>query len=95
MMLTVPLDDVRSAIDKLDDQIVTLLAQRQTQVREAARFKRDENAVRAPGRRVRMMQRLHSRALKEGVDPTVVERVYTTLIDAFIDLELREHRAAD
>ncbi len=86
------LDDVRATIDQLDDHIVALLAQRQTQVRAAAAYKTDEDAVRAPDRRARMMQRLRTRALEEGVDPTVIEQVYTTLIDSFIDLELGEHR---
>ncbi|MHA6802954.1 chorismate mutase [Salinifilum ghardaiensis] len=86
------LDDVRATIDQLDDRIVALLAQRQTQVRAAAAYKTDEDAVRAPDRRTRMMERLRTRALEEGVDPTLIEQVYTTMIDSFIELELREHR---
>ena len=87
------LDDVRAAIDQLDDQIIVLLAQRQSQVRAAASYKADDNAVQAPDRRARVMERLRARALEEGVEVEVVDRVYTTLIDSFIDLELREHRS--
>lgn len=87
------LDEVRQQIDQLDDQIVALLAQRQQQVIRAASYKTDASQVRAPDRRARMMARLNDRAVAQGVEPEVVARVYTAMIDAFIELELREHRA--
>lgn len=87
------LADVRARIDALDDQIVALLAQRQEQVRRAAAYKSDEAAVRAPDRRAQLMARLRVRATEEGADPRVVERVYEAMVDAFIELELREHRS--
>lgn len=85
------LDDVRRDIDRIDDQIVGLLAQRQQHVERAAAYKSDEAEVRAPERRVQMMERLHGRALENGVDPGVVALVYGTIVDAFVDLERREH----
>lgn len=88
------LADVRAAIDDLDDQIVALLALREQQVRQAALYKKDAAAVRAPDRRAQVMARLRDRAREEGVDPEVVEAVYTAMIDAFIQLELREHEAS-
>ena len=86
------LAEVRAEIDRLDDQIVALLAQRQNQVTKAAQFKTDEAAVRGADRRAQLMQRLRARALAEGVDPEVVAAVYTAMVDAFIELELRKHR---
>ena len=44
------LDEVRTAIDGLDQQIVQLLAARGAYVSQAARFKKDDDAVRAPQR---------------------------------------------
>lgn len=86
------LDDVRREIDRLDDQIVALLARRQRQVVRAAAFKVDDAAVRAPDRRAQLMARLHERAVEEGADPQVVAAAYTAMIDAFVELELRELR---
>jgi len=63
------LDDVRAAIDRIDDQIVALLAQRQEQVRAAAAFKADDAAVRAPDRRAALLARVRERAEAEGADP--------------------------
>ena len=87
------LSEVRAEIDRLDDQIVALLALRQEQVRRAAAFKKDAAEVAAPDRRARMMVRLGERAAAEGVAPELVDRVWTTMIDAFIELELREHES--
>ncbi len=86
------LAEVRAQIDELDDQILALLARRQQQVKQAARYKRDEAAVRAPDRRAQMMERLRDRATQEGLAPGVVTAVYTAMIDAFIQLELRRHQ---
>ena len=85
------LSEVRARIDQIDEQIVTLLAARQKLVREAARYKADPQAVRAPDRRAGVMSRLQELAALHGVSADVVHRTYTAMIDAFIDLELHEH----
>jgi len=89
------ISEVRAHIDQVDEQIVTLLATRQKLVREAARYKADQQAVRAPDRRAAMMIRLQELATRYGVSPEVVHRTYTAMIDAFIDLELQEHALID
>lgn len=86
------LDDVRAAIDRIDDQIVALLAQRQAQVEAAATFKADDAAVRAPDRRAALLARVRDRAVEEGASPDVVTATYTAMVDAFIALELGERR---
>jgi len=86
------LDDVRAAIDRIDDQIVALLAQRQEQVEAAATFKADDAAVRAPDRRAALLARVRDRAVEEGANPDVVAATYTAMVDAFIALELGERR---
>ncbi|QLY29654.1 chorismate mutase [Nocardia huaxiensis] len=87
------LEEVRREIDDIDARIVELLGARQQLVMRAATFKRNEAEVRAPDRRARMMVRLRELAVRHGVDPDLVERVYNTMIDGFIELEQRRHRA--
>lgn len=88
------LAQVRSQIDAIDTEIVRLLAARQKLVQEAARYKSDEQAVRAPERRAAVMQHRQQLAIREGVSPEVVRRVYVAMIDAFVDLELREYQSS-
>lgn len=44
------MDEIRQAIDALDHEVSTLWARRFEYVKAAARFKTDEQAVRAPER---------------------------------------------
>lgn len=88
------LDDVRDAIDAVDAELTVLLARRQRLVEAAAGFKTDERAVRAPGRVEAVLAGARQRALEHGLAPEVAEAVWSAMIAAFIDLELREHREA-
>jgi chorismate mutase len=87
------LSTIRAEIDALDDQIVDLLAQRQQLVKRAAAFKRDADEVRGEQRRRLLMERLRERAADAGLDPRVVDAVWTAMIDVFVALELSEHDA--
>ncbi|MDY7101526.1 MAG: chorismate mutase [Actinomycetota bacterium] len=86
------LDDVRAAIDDLNRELVRLLARRGAWVERAAAFKTDEAHVRAPDRVKRIIDDMTTYAGEVGADPTVTERVFTAMIEAFIDAELATHR---
>jgi isochorismate pyruvate lyase len=88
------LEEIRAAIDAVDADLVRLLARRETLVRRAAPLKRDTQAVQAPGRVEQVVARARAQATTAGADPDVVERIYRAMIQAFIDLELSEHRRA-
>ena len=87
------LDQVREKIDGLDRQIVGLIAERGAYVSQAARFKKDSDAVRAPQRVEQVIAKV--RALADALDanPDVTEAVYRAMIAAFIEQELAEHSA--
>jgi isochorismate pyruvate lyase len=85
------IEEVRQQIDRLDRQIVTLLAERGAYVRQAARFKRNGDEVRAPQRVEQVIGKVVSLANELGADSMVIEQVYRAMIDAFIAAELAEH----
>ncbi|MDI3354562.1 chorismate mutase [Pseudomonas sp. UYIF39] len=85
------LEDVRQNIDRLDRQIVTLLAERGTYVSQAARFKKDTQAVKAPARVEQVIAKVRALAENAGANPEVTEQVYRAMIAAFIEQELSEH----
>jgi nicotinamidase-related amidase/chorismate mutase len=84
------LEQVRTAIDRIDRDLVALLAERGRYVREAARFKTSEKTVRATDRVEQVIARARCTAAEFGADPSVAERVYRTMIEAFIEAELEE-----
>jgi isochorismate pyruvate lyase len=85
------LEDVRQNIDRLDGQIVTLLAERGACVAQAARFKKDRDAVKAPARVEQVIAKVRALAEAAGANPEVTEQVYRAMIAAFIEQELSEH----
>ncbi|MGE7814839.1 chorismate mutase [Pseudomonas sivasensis] len=87
------LEDVRNNIDRLDQQIVTLLAERGRYVSQAARFKKDADGVKAPQRVEQVITKVRELSETVGANPEVTEQVYRAMIAAFIEQELAEHRA--
>ena len=87
------LEQVRAQIDLLDRQIVSLIAQRGAYVSQAARFKKDSNAVKAPQRVEQVFAKVRALANELGANPHVTEDVYRAMIAAFIQQELAEHSA--
>lgn len=87
------LEQVRSNIDRLDQQIVTLLAERGRYVSQAARFKKDTDGVKAPQRVEQVIAKVRELSETVGANPEVTEQVYRAMIAAFIEQELAEHRA--
>ncbi|MEO6030782.1 MAG: chorismate mutase [Burkholderiaceae bacterium] len=84
------LADIRAGIDRLDRQIVHLLAARGRYVVGAARFKRSAAEVQAPARVEQVVANVRRMAEDEGAPPDVVERVYRTLIAALTELEQQQ-----
>jgi len=84
------LTDVRENIDRLDRQIVPLLAERADYVRQAAGFKQTKAAVVDQDRIEAIVLKVRHMAMEESCDPDVIERIYRSMIDAFIIFESRE-----
>lgn len=82
---------LRAEIDRIDDAIVQLMAERAMYVKDAARFKRDAFQVSAPARQaqvfahVRELAARHNRGF-EGL-PDVVEAAYRALVAGYIACE--------
>ncbi|MWV18006.1 chorismate mutase [Pseudomonas sp. L-22-4S-12] len=85
------LAEVRAQIDRLDRQIVALLAERGRYVSQAARFKASSAEVPAPDRVAQVLAKVGALAEQEGANPQVVAQVYLAMIGAFIEAELAEH----
>lgn len=84
------LGEVRENIDRLDRQIVPLLAERAGYVRQAAGFKQTKAAVVDQARIEAIVLKVRHMAVEEGCDPDVIERIYRSMIDAFIIFESKE-----
>ena len=86
------IDDVRTRIDQIDRQIVTLLAARGAYVKQAARFKKTTDDVKAPQRVEQVIAKVTTLAAELGANPSVTEQTYRAMISGFINAELAEHK---
>ncbi len=81
------LDLVRSNIDRLDREIIDLIAQRGAYVIQAARFKASDAEVEAPQRVEQVIAKVRTLATAAGLAPRVAEAAYRAMIAAFIEVE--------
>jgi isochorismate pyruvate lyase len=84
------LAQVRENIDRLDRQIVPLLAERAGYVAQAAGFKVTKGAVVDTDRIEAIVLKVRHMAVEEGVDADVIEHIYRSMINAFIIFESQE-----
>jgi len=86
--LCATLADVRTNIDRLDDEIVRLIAERAMYVKDAARFKRDAFQVSAPARQAQVFEKARALAQRHNQGfmnlEQVVDATYRAMVAAFI-----------
>lgn len=84
------LEEVRSNIDGIDRQIVTLISERCNYVKQAARSKKTTDDVKAPQRVEQVITKVKLLSKDLGADPFVTEQVYRAMISGFIKAELND-----
>lgn len=84
------IEEVRTNINNIDEEIVKLIAQRGHFVKQAAKFKKDTADVKAPKRVEEVISKVKNLAKTVGANEEVVENVYRTMIDSFINAEMNE-----
>jgi isochorismate pyruvate lyase len=84
--------EIRAAVSELDHEIIRMLGKRLEYVREAVRYKPDEESIRNPGHWERFYADRRRWGEEAGYDPAVIEAVYRTLYDYTIPFQLDLHR---
>ncbi|MEM1327959.1 MAG: chorismate mutase [Bacteroidota bacterium] len=73
--------DIRTEIDTIDHQIVTLIAERAVYIHRAAIFKKDRTALRDEKRVATVIASKKELAEKLGASPVLIGEVYMSMID--------------
>ena len=81
------LEQVRDLIDRLDQQIVPLLVERNHYVTQAAKLKVGVDAARVPARIEDVVQKVRAVAEDRGSNPEIVEAIYRAMIEINIQVE--------
>lgn len=86
------LEEVRSNIDRIDTEIVKLIAERGMFVVQASNFKKSEDGVKAPNRVEAVITKVREKAEEYGANPDMVESLYREMISQFISMEIVEFK---
>ena len=81
--------ELRVEIDRLDREIVALLATRSGYVARAAQLKQNRAAIVDQARIEQIIAKVRSDAAGHGADAEVIEDIYRAMINAFIAYERR------
>ena len=91
-MICASLEEVRSNIDRIDNEIIKLIAERSDYVKQASGFKKSEDGVKAPNRVETVINKVRSKAEEYGANPDMVEKLYREMISSFINMEMDEFK---
>lgn len=84
------LEEVRENIDRIDNEIIKLIAERGTYVVEASSFKKSEDGVKDTSRVEKVIEKVRTKAEEYGANPDMVEELYREMISRFVNMEMDE-----
>ncbi len=84
------IEEVRSNIDRIDNEIIKLIAERTGYVKQVVNFKKTAEDVQAADRKEAVIRNVRSKAEEYGADPDMIEALYREMISRFINFEMDE-----
>jgi len=84
------IEDIRKEVDSIDLQIVKLIGKRSDYVRAASKYKKDRNSVKAADRVKTMLEKRRIWAKENDIEPDVVEKLFSILVEYFISEEMKQ-----
>jgi len=83
------MEEIRAGIDELDKNIIQLLGERFEYAKAIVKFKTDEESIIAKPRYESVIKTRREYAVLHGLNPDVIEKMYRTMMDYFIEEELK------
>ncbi|KAJ5198929.1 Chorismate mutase [Penicillium cf. griseofulvum] len=81
------LDEIRTALDDIDDEILDLLNRRAAYVREATRFKSTRASVNVPSRNAAVLKQAEQQAVHIGVPVTIALAAMGAILNSSVPFE--------
>ena len=88
------LEEAREKIDKVDEEIVKLIAQRNDYIKQIAHFKTSVDEIKAEERIEDVISRVREQAISLGLSPNLINELYVKMIDAMVESEVAEFNNA-
>jgi len=88
------LDEARQEIDKVDEEIVKLIALRNNYIKQIAHFKTSVDEVKAQDRIDDVISRVRQQAIDLDLSPNLINDLYLRMIDGMVESEIAEFQNA-
>jgi isochorismate pyruvate lyase len=88
------LDEARSEIDKVDEEIVKLIALRNNHIKQIAHFKTSVDEVKAEDRISDVISSVREQAIALDLSPNLINDLYVRMIDSMVESEIAEFNNA-
>ncbi|MBD3788811.1 MAG: chorismate mutase [Campylobacterales bacterium] len=88
------LKEARAQIDKVDEEIVKLIAKRNDYIKQIAHFKTNIDEIKAEERIQDVISRVRAQAISLGLSPNLINDLYVRMIDAMVESEIEEFKNA-
>ncbi len=88
------LEEARVKIDKVDEEIVKLIAQRNDYIKQIAHFKTSVDEIKAEDRIADVISGVREQAISLGLSPNLINELYVKMIDAMVESEVAEFNNA-
>ena len=88
------LDEARLEIDKVDEEIVKLIAMRNDYIKQIAHFKTSIDEVKAEKRISDVISKVRQQAIELDLSPNLINDLYIRMIDGMVESEIAEFRNA-
>ena len=88
------LDETRSEIDKVDEEIVKLIALRNDYIKQIAHFKTSVDEVKAEERICDVISSVREQAIALNLSPNLINDLYVRMIDSMVESEIAEFNNA-
>ena len=84
------LKEARDEIDKVDEQIVKLIALRNNYIKQIAKFKNSVEQIKSDERIENVINRVRAQAIDLDLNPNLINDLYIRMIDSMVESEISE-----
>jgi isochorismate pyruvate lyase len=88
------LEEARCEIDKVDEEIVRLIAKRNDYIKQIAHFKTSIDEVKAEDRISEVISKVREQAISLDLSPNLINDLYVRMIDGMVESEIAEFNNA-
>ena len=81
------IQDIRDALDEIDQEIIQLHAMRLAYVKEIVKFKSSDDGIIARERKAHVLQQRKAWAAEKGLDPELFEKLFGLIIEKNIQIQ--------